>query len=162
MHGSQRQEEAILLVLAALLLVVGVLVYAIDRDGAAYFLAGWTAGRGEGELFGPLADHLPTFLHVLVVVLLTAAVLRPWPKLLPAIALGWFGMECLFELGQLSPLDARIAAALPAWLDDIPVLEASAGYFINGTCDPLDVLSIGLGAAVAFWIVRTIERGDVP
>lgn len=162
MPGSQRKEEASLLALAALLLVVGVLVYAIDRDGAAYFLAGWTAGHGGVEVFGPLADHLPTFLHVLAIVLLTAAVLRPWPKMLPAIALGWFTVECLFELGQLSPLDARIAAALPAWLDDVPVLEASAGYFINGTCDPFDVLSIGLGAAVAFWIVRTIERGDTP
>lgn len=162
MPGSQRKEEASLLALAALLLVVGVLVYAIDRGGAVYFLAGWTAGHGGAEIFGPFADHLPTFLHVLAMVLLTAAVLRPWPKLLPAIALGWFAVECLFELGQLSPLDARIAAALPAWLDDVPVLEASAGYFINGTCDPFDVLSIGLGAAVAFWIVRTIERGDLP
>jgi hypothetical protein len=161
MPGSQHKEEAILLVLAALLLLVGVLAYAIDRGGAAYFLAGWTAGQGGGELFGPLADQLPTFVHVLAIVLLTAAVLRPWPKLLPAIALGWFAVECLFELGQLSPLDARIAAALPAWLDDVPVLEASAGYFINGTCDPFDLLSIGLGAAVAFWIVRTIERGDL-
>lgn len=159
MPGSRHKEEAILLVLAALMLVVGVLVYAIDRDGAAYFLAGWTAGYGDGELFGPLADHLPTFIHVLAIVLLTAAVLRPWPKLLPAIAIGWFTVECLFEIGQLSPLDARIAAALPAWLDDVPILEASADYFISGTCDPFDVLSIGLGAAAAFWTVRLIEKG---
>jgi hypothetical protein len=162
MPGSQRKEEFILLVLAALLLIVGVLVYAIDRDGAAYFLAGWNASQGGVEVFGPIAGHLPTFVHVLAMILLTAAVLRPWPKLLPAIALGWFAVECLFEIGQLSPLDARIAASLPAWLDDVPVLEASAGYFINGTCDPFDVLSIGLGAAVAFWIVRTTERGDLP
>jgi hypothetical protein len=160
MPGSQRKEEVTLLVLAALLLVVGVLVYAIDRGGAAYFLAGWTAGHGGVELFGPFANHLPTFIHVLAVILLTAAVLRPWPKLLPVIALGWFAVECLFELGQLSPFDARIAAALPAWLDDVPVLEVSANYFMNGTCDPLDLLSIGLGAAAAYWIVRTIERGE--
>lgn len=159
MPGGRHKEEALLLVLAALLLVVGVFVYAIDRDGAAYFLAGWTAGYGDGGLFGPLAGHLPTFAHVLAIVLLTAAVLRPWPRLLPAIAIGWFAVESLFELGQLSPLDARIAAALPAWLGDVPVLEASADYFINGTCDPFDILSIGLGAAVAFWTVRLIERG---
>jgi hypothetical protein len=159
MPGSQRKEEFILLVLAALLLIVGVLVYAIDRDGAAYFLAGWNASQGGGEFAGPIAGHLPTFVHVLAMILLTAAVLRPWPKLLPAIAISWFAVECIFELGQLSPLDAHIAAALPAWLDDVPVLEASADYLINGTCDPLDVLSIGLGAAVAFWTVRLVERG---
>ncbi len=40
MPGGRYKEQAILLVLAALLQVVGVLVYAVDRDGAA--VAFWT------------------------------------------------------------------------------------------------------------------------
>jgi hypothetical protein len=146
---------------AALLLVVGVIVYAVDRGGGAYFLIGWTASYGEAELFGPVGNHLPTFVHSMAMILVTAAVLRPWPEFLPVIALGWFAIECLFEVGQISPLDAHVAAVLPAWFDDVPVLEASAGYFINGTCDPLDILSIALGAATAYWIVRITERGDL-
>ena len=161
MPGRQHREETTLLLLAALLLVVGVIVYAVDRGGAAYFLFGWTAGHGIAGFFGPIGDHLPTFVHPLAMILLTAAVLRPWPQLLPAIALGWFTVECCFELGQLPPLDAHIAATLPAWFGGVPVLEASADYFLHGTCDPLDVLSIGLGAAAAYWIVRAIERGDL-
>jgi hypothetical protein len=161
MPRSQQREEATLLILAALLLVIGVIVYAVDRGGAAYFLSGWTAGHSEAELFGAIGNHIPTFVHTLALILVTAAVLRPWPQLLPTIAFGWIAVECLFEVGQLSPLDAHVAAAIPAWFNDMPVLEASSDYFINGTCDPLDVLSIGLGAAAAYWIVRTIERGDL-
>ena len=161
MVSGHNKEETILLFVAALLLVVGVIVYAVDRGGAAYFLIGWTASHGKAELFGPIGNHFPTFVHPLALVLMTAAVLRPWPNLLPGIAIGWFTVECLFELGQLSPLDAHVVAVLPAWFDDVPVLEASADYFLNGTWDPLDVLSIGLGAAAAYWIVRTIERGDL-
>jgi hypothetical protein len=160
MPGGQHREEVALLTLAVLLLVVGTFVYAVDRGGAAYFLFGWTTSHGTAGFFGPIGNHLPTFVHSLAMILVTAAVLRPWPRLLPAIALGWFIVECSFELGQLTPLDTHIATALPAWLGQVPVLEASADYFVNGTCDPLDVLSIGLGAAAAYWIVRTIERGE--
>ncbi len=161
MPRGRYKEEATLLFVAVLLLVVGVIVYAIDRGGAAYFLIGWTASHGEAELFGPFGNHLPTFVHSMATILVLAAVLRPWPKLLPAIAFSWFAIECLFEVAQISPLDARVAAVLPAWFYDVPVLEASAGYFINGTYDPLDIFSIALGAAAAYWIVRMTERGDL-
>jgi hypothetical protein len=161
MPRSRHREEATLLVLAALLLVVGVIVYAVDRGGAAYFLTGSMASHGEAELFGPIGNHLPTFVHSLAMILVMAAVLRPWPNFLPVIAFGWFAIECLFEVGQISPLDARVAAVLPAWFDDLPVFEASADYFINGTYDPLDIFSIALGAAAAYWIVRMTERGDL-
>lgn len=161
MPRSRHREEATLLVLAALLLVVGVIVYAVDRGGAVYFLTGSMASHGEAELFGPIGNHLPTFVHSLAVILVMAAVLRPWPQFLPFIVAGWFAVECLFEVGQSSPLDGHVAAILPAWFDDVPVLEASVDYFINGTYDPLDVFSIALGAAAAYWIVRMTERGDL-
>ena len=160
MLRSRHREEVTLLVLAAFLLVVGVIVYAVDRGGAAYFLIGWIPGHSRAELFGPIGNHLPTFVHSLAMILVTAAVLRPWTNLLPAIVIGWVTVECLFEIGQISPLDAHVAAALPAWFDGLPVLEASADYFISGTCDPLDLLSIGLGAVTAYWIVRMTERGE--
>jgi hypothetical protein len=143
-----------MLLLATLLLAIGVLVYALDRDGAAYFLPPWTAALTASNIFGPLGDHLPTFLHTLAFILITAAVLRPWPKRLPAICTTWFVIECLFELGQLAPFDARLAAAVPASFDGIPVLEITTDYFIRGTCDPLDILSIGLGAVVAYPLVH--------
>lgn len=159
MKSGQRREEVLLIGLASLALAVGTAVYAFDR-GDAYFLGSIFAGQGDLPLFGPLAGQLPTFLHTLAFILLTAAVLRPWPRSLPAIAVFWFALECLFEIGQRNPWDEYITASLPGWFSHVPFLEASEGYFVRGTFDPLDLCSIGLGAAVAVLSVRFVmQRG---
>lgn len=158
--GKQSAPEVKALLLATLLLLAGIAVYALDRGGAAYFLSGWPAEPAAPGVFGPLGDHLPTFFHPLVFILITAAVLRPWPRALPAICTAWFAIECLFELGQMAPLDSRIAAAVPPWFDSVPVLQNTADYFIRGTFDPLDILSIGVGTGIAYLIVRGILRGE--
>jgi hypothetical protein len=154
MPARQCRPEVGMLLLATLLLATGILVYALDRGGAVYFLYGWTATPAKPPIFGPLGDHLPTFLHTLVFILITAAVLRPWPRLIPGICGAWFVIECLFELGQITPFDGQLAAAMPAWFEGIPVLEITTDYFIHGTYDPLDILSIGLGAVIAYPLVH--------
>jgi len=136
------------------------MVYALDR-GAVEFLPHWATGHTGSGIFGSLGDHLPTFVHPLAFILITTAVLRPQPRLLPATCATWFGIECLFEVGQLAPLDGRIAAAVPAWFDSVPVLEGTADYFIRGTYDPLDLLSIGIATVVAYPMIRIIQRGDL-
>lgn len=156
----QHRPEIGMLFLATLLLATGIMVYALDRAGAVYFLSDWTTAPTGTAIFGPLGDHVPTFLHPLVFILITAAVLRPWPRLLPAICAAWFAIECLFELGQMAPFDAHIAAALPSWFDSVPVLRITADYFTRGTYDPLDILSIGLGTVIAYPIVRAFLRGE--
>jgi len=154
------RPEVGMLLLATLLLATGITVYALDRGGAVYFLAGWTTAPAPTSVFGPFGNHLPTFLHTLVFILITAAVLRPWPRLLPAICATWFIIECLFEFGQMAPFDGYIAAIVPAWFDALPVLRITSNYFTRGTYDALDILSIALGAAIAFPLVRMYIRGD--
>ena len=149
-----------MLLLATLLLATGVVVYALDRGGAVYFLYGWTAAPAKTSVFGPLGDHLPTFLHTLVFILITAAILRPWPRLIPEICAAWFVIECLFELGQMAPFDGRIAAAVPSLFESVPVLQITADYFIRGTYDALDIVSIALGAVIAYPLVRIYLQGD--
>ena len=78
--ARQRRPEVGMLLLAILLLAFGVLVYVFDRGGAVYFLSTWTATLAESNAFGPLGDHLPTFVHTLAFILITAAILRPWPR----------------------------------------------------------------------------------
>lgn len=158
---GERRSEVSLLVLALLLLTSGIAIYLLDRGGAVLFLPDWAADHTRPALFGSLGDHLPTFVHPLAFILITAAILRPWPKLLPGICATWFVIECLFEVGQLAMPGGRIAAAVPAWFDDVPVLEVTANYFIRGTYDVLDLVSIGLGAAIAYPIIRFIQRGDL-
>lgn len=145
--------------IAALVLGVGVLVYALDRGGDAYFMPAWLARDGGPAVFGALGAHLPTFVHSFAFVLITAAALRPWPRLLPAICATWFVIECAFELGQWAPLGARIASLVPAWFDGLPVLEAIPAYFAQGTFDPLDILSIGFGVIGAYVVVRRVQTG---
>ena len=149
-----------MLLLAAILLAVGILVYAFDRGGTVYFLSGWTSALPRTEFLGPLGNHLPTFLHTLAFILITAAILRPWPQFLVPICATWFGIECLFELGQMTPFDGHIAALLPSWLEGVPVLEIAPDYFMRGTFDALDVVSIALGATIAYPVVRIFLQGD--
>lgn len=137
--------------LAAILSAVGVAVYALDRGGSVHFLAGWW-DLPAVSVFGPLAGFLPTFLHTLVFILITAAILRPWPRTLPATCCTWFLFECLFEVGQMAPIDSYIAGA-------VPMLRMTTSYFTQGTYDPLDVLSIGVGAVIAYPLVRMHLRG---
>lgn len=141
-----------MLFLAALLSAIGVAVYALDRGGSVHFLAGWSNAPAI-PVFGPLAAFLPTFLHTLVFILITAVILRPWPRTLPATCCAWFLFECLFEVGQMEPIDGYIAGAVPR-------LRVITSYFTQGTYDPLDVLSIGVGAVIAYLVARMVLRGD--
>ena len=154
------RPEVGMLLLAAILLATGILVYALDRGGAVYFLSFWTSAAPPTKFPGPLGNHLPTFLHTLAFILVTAAILRPWPRLLLPVCATWFCIECLFELGQMAPFDGHVEALLPAWFEAMPVLEITPAYFIRGTFDALDVVSIALGAVVAYPLVRMFTQGD--
>ena len=61
-----------MLLLAAILLAAGLLVYALDRGGAVYFLSGWTSAPPSTGFPGPLGNHLPTFLHTLAFILMVS------------------------------------------------------------------------------------------
>lgn len=160
MSGKQSAPEVRALFLATLFLVAGVVVYALDRGATVHFLADWPFEALAPGLLGPLGDHLPTLLHPLVFILITAAVLRPWPRTLPAICAAWFTIECLFELGQMTPFDARIAAIISPWLDSAPIVQITADYFTFGTFDPLDILSIAIGTVIAYLLARTLLQGE--
>jgi len=155
-----RPLETSLLLLALLPVAVGVVVYALDRGGAVYFLPAWLAGYSGPRIFGSLGDHLPTFVHPIALILITAAIMRPWPRTLATICIAWFAVECLFELGQITPLDGHIVTTLTAWFDGSVVTGFAAGYFVNGVFDPLDILSIGLGTATAYLCVLRLQKGE--
>ncbi len=155
------KTERSLLWLAGLSLALGVLVYALDRSGTTYFLPSWLSRDAGPAVFGQLGRHLPTFVHPFAFVLITVAVLRPPPRLLPAICMTWFAIEFAFELGQLASFGEHIAAAVPEWFEDTPLLGATSNYFSRGTFDPLDVLAIGLGVVGAYCVVRQSKKEEI-
>ena len=69
------------------------------------------------------------------------------------ICLGWFIVDCVFELGQ--KFDTWSSRIIPDWFARIPFLENSENYFRKGTFDILDVVAIALGAAVAYFVILT-------
>ena len=77
-RGTARfRPETGLLWLAGFLILLGVVVYAVDRGGQVYFLPSWLAYGAAHSVFGPLGGHLPSFVHTLAFIAITAAAL--WP-----------------------------------------------------------------------------------
>ena len=62
------------------------------------------------------------------------------------------------EIGQHTDIAPLLAKQLPEWFNRLPILENTAGYFLHGNFDPLDLLSIFLGALTAFVLTLATRR----
>jgi hypothetical protein len=60
----------------------------------------------------------------------------------------------------MAPFDGHVVVLRPAWFEGVPVLEIASDYFIRGTYDALDVVSIALGTTIAYPLVRIFLQGD--
>jgi hypothetical protein len=151
---------------AATALAAGVAVYVADRPAATAYLLpqALTLTDNPGALFGTLGAFLPSFVHVYAFTLLTATVVSsstPWSA--AAIATAWCITDSLFELGQHPVIAPLIAQSLPAWFNDVPLLENVGPYFLRGTFDPADLIATLAGAAVAYLTInRSSKQGGVP
>lgn len=143
-------------------LVAGSLVYVLDRPAATVYLLPNALSLALSQLpwFGALGGHLPEFIHVYAFILLTVAV-SPWPARVGPICAFWWVVDSLFELGQHPLLAPHLAAALPAWFQQIPILDNTANYFLYGTFDPGDLVAIVLGTIVAYLTNGVIRRNEV-
>jgi len=137
--------------LAATALALGGLIYIIDRaPGSVYlFPAGISLYDGAPHWFGALGGCLPDFLHAFAFSLVTAILLGVSRATALACSAGWWLIDSLFEFGQHPAVSHALAAALPAWFEDIPVLMNTAAYFIHGTFDPWDIAAITAGSVCA-------------
>lgn len=150
--------------LVVVLLSCGLAVYLFDRTAdRIYFVPDWwNLSLGNGHLFGSIGAHLPSFVHVAVFILISAAILAPWRFRIAWICLLWFGIDSLFELAQHDVIAVRIAAVVPNWFEGKYFLENTTAYFLNGTFDLLDIVSIALGSVVAYLVLqasRVQEKG---
>lgn len=145
-----RQREILAIAIGALCL--GALFYTLARQhDHVYFLSAWLpAAHPASGRFGALGDYLPTFIHVYAFILLSVAVAAPAISKVIPICLAWFTLDSLFEVAQLDLPAHWIAQHLPGWFSTIPILDNTASYFLSGTFDMLDLLSIAAGSISAY------------
>lgn len=145
-------------------LLVGVLVYLVDRPpDTAYFLTGWAKNISLHDripnMFGPAGKSLPAFAHVFSFILITAGILGCRRRGYLYICLFWLFVDGAFELGQR--YDSIPLRLIPAWFEGIPFLENTANFFRLGTFDYLDLVSFFLGTVLAYIVlVTTMERRE--
>jgi len=149
-----RQREMLAIAIGAL--CMGVLLYALDRQhDHVYFLSIWTPANYPAiRVFGTLGNYLPTFIHVYAFILLNVAVAAPAMNKIIPICLAWFTLDSLFEVAQIATSARWIAQHTPDWFSGIPFLENTANYFLSGTFDVLDLLSIAAGTIAAYITIR--------
>jgi len=152
-----------ILVIAISAFCLGVLVYVFDRSSEyIYFLPdGLSLNHQTGRIFGSIGNYLPTFVHVYVFILLTAIVVIPAGRKLIPVCLAWLTLDSLFEVAQFNPIAQWIGSHIPTWFEGVPFLENTADYFLMGTFDVFDLISIATGTVAAYLTVSfTLMRTE--
>ncbi len=154
-------RSILLVLIAGATLALGVLVYMFDRPAASvHFLPKALMFAGAHKpYFGALGGQLPDFVHVYAFILLTIAVSSSRARVLP-ICVFWWALDSLFKVGQHPAVAPHLARALPEWFFHVPVLRNSAGYFLHGTFDPLDLVAIAIGSVAAFLTYRLVLQQE--
>jgi hypothetical protein len=160
-RSPQGTPSALFVLIAMAAPALGILVYVVDRSAASvYFLPHIGSLAHNHKLwFGVLGDHIPELVHVYAFILLTASV-ASWPVRALPICVLWLAIDSLFEIGQYPPVAVQIAAAIPRWFQDVPILENSAAYFLQGVFDPWDLLAIATGAACGYLTMFALADRD--
>ncbi len=158
--GRPLRRTRVLLLVAALALVLGLLVYAVDRGTAhtqglpALTLPAPWVGL---HLFGALGAWLPSGLHALAFSLLTAAALPPRPALAYGACVAWCAIDLGFEIGQLPQLATALAGVLHRAGGDAPLVTALSNYFLRGRFDSGDIAATVAGSLLAALLLRGLH-----
>jgi hypothetical protein len=148
-------------VVGVAVLATGAAVYILDR-APELSLVGSTVSIFHLKVaaFGAMGQNLPSFAHVFAFSLLTLSLLGGGRRAAMAVCSGWFLVDAAFELGQHPTLAAKLAGLTPSWFEAIPILHRTEDFFLSGTFDAFDLLSIALGALAAYVVTqRTQLRG---
>ena len=131
--GSVINIRQILIGIAVLFL--GSLVYLIDRSpDQTYFVyksfINISLHNTFPNLFGPIGNSLPSFIHVSSLILINAGFLSCQKRGCIVICLCWFLVDITFELGQ--KFNIMLSKIIPDWFAGIPFLENTENIFFMG------------------------------
>ncbi|MDH5274812.1 MAG: hypothetical protein OEW88_00130 [Gammaproteobacteria bacterium] len=133
----------------------------VDRPSdSAAFLGAASLGHQISGLFGWVGWSLPTFAHTFALSVLTAACLGGGKRAGLAAGAMWFTIDCGFEIGQHRSIAGYLVPFIPQWFERAPILERTDAYFLSGTFDAWDVVSIAAGAMAAYLMTALPTSGD--
>lgn len=144
-------------------LAVGMGIYAFSRPaGSAYLLpAALQVESPSLALPAVLGGSLPAFLHVYALALLTVVVLGVTRARAAWAAAAWCAIDLVFEFAQWQPLAERLAANLPTWFGQVPVLDHLGAFLIRGSFDQSDLAATLIGAVTAYLtVLLMLHEGD--
>lgn len=143
-------------------LLVGTSVYVFDRPAEAIpFFHTISLTAVTPSVFGPLGQYLPSFAHVFAFSTLTAALLGNTRRAAASACFAWCLVDTAFELGQHGFVGLQITEAISAVVAYKPILVQLDHYFLHGTFDPKDLVSIVVGAVAAYFAsLRTSAAGS--
>ena len=149
------------IMIGVLALSIGSFVYLVDRaPHQTYFV--YSLGLNISlhnvlpNLFSPLGDVLPAFIHVFAFALITAGLLSSGKKGYLIICLSWFLIDTVFEFGQKYS-DWPLKLILD-FFESIPILENAKSFFLRGTFDVYDLVAMALGVVAAYMVLSVTMR----
>lgn len=136
-------------------LLLGTLVYVLDRPAEQTLLANaLNLPSFTLSAFGVIGDVLPAFAHVFAFILFTVAVLGNSRSVLIVTCVGWFLVDVAFELGQHPSIASWLSAHLSSGPENLMLVNHTADYFVYGTFDPWDLVTISVGALTAYLVIE--------
>jgi hypothetical protein len=133
-------------------IAVGLCIYLIDRHPDTVYLIPHELSLNDktGSVFGIIGNFLPTFLHVYIFIIFTAVLFSESRRQIIIICLSWMLIDSLFEIAQIDFIAIHIAENTSSWFTGIPLLENTSDYFLLGTFDFADLISILAGTFTAY------------
>jgi hypothetical protein len=137
-------------------LFFGAAIYIICSSGHVYFVPKYLSylqyPDGIVNFVRIVGGNLPDFIHPFAFILITAGLISSDNRKTQfIICLGWFFLESFFELGQY--FKEAYLIIIPSWFENVPVLDQTKNFFLNGTFDLLDIVSFFAAAAAAFCVL---------
>lgn len=157
LRESYSPVEPGLIITAVTALLLGAVVYFLDRDWAStMLLAPFSAYQWPtAAMFGAIGGFLPALLHAYAISVLIIVALRPWPWTRPWVCLLWFFIASTLEWLQSDAAAGFFATdRLPG---DIPQLAYLQRYAVQGQFDILDLLATGVGCLTALVVTIAIK-----
>lgn len=110
-----------------------------------------------GNAYGRIGQWLPDFFHSFSFSLLAIALFSSSKASRLWFCLLWFILDSTFEIGQR--YGDSVTRYIPSQFDKFPVLNNTKNYFINGTFDLFDLVSIFLGVLAAYVTAEMVLGG---